>query len=862
MVGKRVHDTLYIHLSAVDQLQEDTQKAIINQAVDTIGPADGLVPNVAKINLRTGSFSLLAYPDFDEEAFPTLRASWSFSVEAPAKPIFRSYLDSLNPPILHRKERLVLENYPQRDKWMEITSAAERLGLFDDTSTIGFKLNWERLIAAKGYALVETEFHPLGNDIPAESPQVSVHSQAIQRHLTALNRSTLSAPVQLLIRHGLLPLGSEFFDYGCGRGGDLEGLRGLGFEVSGWDPHYAPQAERRKADVVNLGFVVNVIEDAAERIEALQGAFHLAKRVLSIGVMLYGSEVGGRPYRDGFVTSRNTFQKYFAQTELKDFIESVLHREAFLVAPGIAFVFADGDAEQSFVAGRYRRRNLAERLLSAEAAMARIHRREIKRASKESRVAIASQNKAAKAEHERAVIQPHLDRLWALSLDLGREPDPSEVPDLDALLQAVNHYPRAVRLVRESFDQALLQSSARVRADDLRLYFAVAHFEKRQSYRTLEPRLQRDVKSFFGDYASAQNAGVQLLREAADPALILTACQEAQTNGIGWLDGEHSLQLHISMVERLPVVLRAYIACAMVIWDSTSDVQLVKIHITSGKLTLLEFGDFDTSPLPTLRRRLKINIRKQMCDEYKYGSREYPNPHLYGKSRFLNEDYPGYAEQLAFDDAFEAAGLLDLNAGSPSTQQVATELGLRRLEVSGMHLIRSSVIPDLDQPCGGNFTFRDFIECGETQKRTGIPNLPRSAATYNSLYDLASLVLDPIIEYFGAIRLTYGFCSAELSRHIARRVAPRLDQHAACEVNTRGTLICERGGAACDFIIDDENMDEVVEWIIANVGFDRLYYYGKDRPIHISWAPSCTGEVYSMTLSASGRLIPRRYGKR
>ncbi|MEM5434731.1 DNA phosphorothioation-associated putative methyltransferase [Paraburkholderia diazotrophica] len=859
MIGKRVHDSLYIHLSAVDELQEVVHQTAIKQAVDTIDQTDGPVPNVAKINLRTGSFSLLAYPDFDEEPFPTLLASWRFPSELPANPVFRSYLDSLNPPILHRKERLVAESYPRRDKWMEITAAAEQLGLFDDTVTIGFKLNWERLVAAKGYKLIDGAFHPLGNDISTESSQLPIDIHTIHRHLTALNRSTLSAPVQLLIRHGLLPTGTDFFDYGCGRGGDVDGLRTLGFEANGWDPHYAPQANLRQATVVNLGFVINVIEDAAERIEALQGAFHLANRVLSIGVMLYGSDVGGRPYRDGFLTSRNTFQKYFTQAELKDYIESVLHREAFMVAPGIAFVFADSDAEQGFVAGRYRRRNVAERLLSTEAAKARFQRREIKRRQNDTPSQPVLHKKTTKAEQERAAMQPQLEQLWSLTLDLGREPDPNEVPYLETLLEIVGRYSRASRLVRETFDQALLQSAARARTDDLRLFFAVAHFEKRQSYRSLEPRLQRDVKAFFGDYASAQSAGVHLLHEAANPMLISAACQEAQANGIGWLDGEHSLQLHLSMVERLPVVLRAYVACAMVIWNSTSDVQLVKIHITSGKLTLLEFDDFDTSPLPTLRRRLKINIRTQTCEEYEYGSREYPKPHLYGKSRFLNEDYPGYAEQLAFDEAFEAAGLLHEGARPPSAQEIAATLEQRRLEIKGMQLVRSTALPDLDQPCGANFIFRDFIECGETQKRTGVPNLPQSAETYNALFDLASLVLDPIIEYFGAIRLTYGFCSAELSRHITRRVAPKLDQHAACEVNTRGAPICARRGAACDFIIDDENMDEVVHWIIKNVSFDRVYYYGKDQPIHISWGPSCAGEVYSMTLSASGRLIPRRY---
>lgn len=102
------------------------------------------------------------------------------------------------------------------------------------------------------------------------------------------------------------------------------------------------------------------------------------------------------------------------------------------------------------------------------------------------------------------------------------------------------------------------------------------------------------------------------------------------------------------------------------------------------------------------------------------------------------------------------------------------------------------------------------------------------------MHDLATEILDPVIEYFGAIRLTYGFSSAELTRNIQRGIAPRLDQHAACERGPQGAFVCERGGAACDFLVEDEDMREVAEWITANPPFDRLYFYGPDRPIHVS----------------------------
>lgn len=56
------------------------------------------------------------------------------------------------------------------------------------------------------------------------------------------------------------------FDYGCGRGDDIAGLNEIGIQCTGWDPHYASENSISNADVVNLGFVVNVIEDPAERV--------------------------------------------------------------------------------------------------------------------------------------------------------------------------------------------------------------------------------------------------------------------------------------------------------------------------------------------------------------------------------------------------------------------------------------------------------------------------------------------------------------------------------------------------------------------------------------------------------------------
>ena len=146
-------------------------------------------------------------------------------------------------------------------------------------------------------------------------------STGIQRHLTALSRASLSAPMQLMISNGLITQTVDVFDYGCGRGDDVKGLTEIGLKCQGWDPHFANENPIVTAEIVNLGFVVNVIEDPAERVDAIQRAFGLAKIAMVVSVMLHSKDRPGKPYLDGFLTSRNTFQKYFSQEEFKDYIE-------------------------------------------------------------------------------------------------------------------------------------------------------------------------------------------------------------------------------------------------------------------------------------------------------------------------------------------------------------------------------------------------------------------------------------------------------------------------------------------------------------------------------------------------------------
>lgn len=122
---------------------------------------------------------------------------------------------------------------------------------------------------------------------------------------------------------------------------------------------------------------------------------------------------------------------------------------------------------------------------------------------------------------------------------------------------------------------------------------------------------------------------------------------------------------------------------------------------------------------------------------------------------------------------------------------------------------------------------------------------------------LTQRVLDPLWEQYGGLTLTYGFASPALTKHIHGRICPRLDQHAGCEVNRRGNMICSRKGLAVDLIIPGQSSLDVAVWVREHLAFDRLYYYGEDRPIHVSVGPEETRATITMKRYGE-RLVPRK----
>jgi hypothetical protein len=182
--------------------------------------------NVVRFDRSGDEVSLLNYPKFFEDAFPALEESWHVDLAA-SRVSYRTYRDSLNPPILHRKELMLAEDQPRRPEFQALTEAAEAIGLFQDPTRVGFRESWLRLVRESGYQIVGHELIPIANDDTTTAPGESkINGSSIARHLTALVRHGFSAPVQALTRYGLINPSVEVLDYGCGRGDGRSWLNG------------------------------------------------------------------------------------------------------------------------------------------------------------------------------------------------------------------------------------------------------------------------------------------------------------------------------------------------------------------------------------------------------------------------------------------------------------------------------------------------------------------------------------------------------------------------------------------------------------------------------------------------------------
>lgn len=609
-IGKKLPDAIYLHKSALDEI--DSNLSSLTTRIASALKIDPDNWNIVKYYRSDFKIALLNYPSFDHYAYPALSKSHTIDLN---KLSLRSasYAESKNPPILHRKETFLAIGDFRIESFSKNTIDGESLGLYENTRTIGFKQNWERLIKKKGHYLDEKgRLHPL-TEKPFQQAEDDENLE-IERHKTAITRDQLSQPMQILARHEYLNGDYSIFDYGCGQGDDLRELEAHGIDAIGWDPVHAPEVDPIPANIINLGFVLNVIEDRDERDDTLRKAYKLAEQILIVSVMVAGESVIGQftPYKDGVVTSRNTFQKYYAQSEIRYYIENTLEQNAVPVGQGIFIVFKDKIEEQRF---------LLERQF--------VHR---SWQQKTQRIVVRQDKPIAKE-----LVQKHqelFDDFWETSLDLGRIPANDEFEFSDQLRRVAGSHAKALNALIDHYGDELFEEAKSRRKDDLLVYFALSLFEKRQTQTKMPNSLKRDIKAFFKNYASAIAESKELLFSVGSNEVIEQACINAYEQfKCGEFNTGHSYTFAKELLNDAPKELRVYVGCAVQLYGDLDEIQLIKAHMRSGKVTLLGYRNWE-SDTPLLIERIKIKMREQDVDFFDYVGEYRPVP-LANKNLFL-----------------------------------------------------------------------------------------------------------------------------------------------------------------------------------------------------------------------------------
>ncbi len=419
-------------------------------------------------------------------------------------------------------------------------------------------------------------------------------------------RTDISRPVKLALSDGLLDCQTPFLDYGCGQGDDVRRLNDIGVPAYGWDPVHAPERQPQKASVVNLGYVVNVIEDPVERNQTLRDAWSLTEAVLIVSARLTTELRAANAttrFSDGCLTSLGTFQKYYEQHELKIWIHESLNTPAVPAAPGVFYVFRHEDARLTFQSSRLRRSFRAPRRSRS--------------------TELFDQNEEV------------LTRLITFVTERGRIPHDDELENAQLLKEIFGSIKRAFRVIQLATSKDQWESIREERAQELLIYLALCQFEGRPKYSQLPRPLQHDVRSFYARYTHACRKADQLLFSLRDCGQIDAACS---TSPIGKLLPP-ALYIHESALNQLSAILRLYEGCARTLVGNITGGTIIKLCRKAPRISYLCYPDFEVDPHPALSLSITVNLQTLRV-KYK-NFQHYQNPPiLHRKETFLAPAHP------------------------------------------------------------------------------------------------------------------------------------------------------------------------------------------------------------------------------
>jgi DNA phosphorothioation-associated putative methyltransferase len=648
--------------------------------------------------------SIFAFYDFDH---PWPERQDAFRYRRETEEVRRVPGQNGGKPALLHPEQVLPRWHPYHKAAHELDEIAREHGLYAGIPEPPEAPVWRAHIRKAGLNPL-----PVWTPTPAEELAAEVHTCRLDcpgcmlahdtktstaRHRTAIVRRKLSRPVQHAVNDRLITQDTTVLDYGCGQGEDVAELQRLGITAAGWDPVYKPHPEPQKADVVNLGYVINVIENPAERLETLNRAFSLARKALIVSAQILhqGDQeaLNGVHFGDGVLTRLGTFQKYFTQKELRYYVESGLGKKAVFAGLGTFYVFRREADRKALLKKRQRLASILPRLerrkeeIAVVDSVAEDPPNEIPSLTTESPATelTAVEQSPRSAQREADI----LGALQQMVETLGRPPTLREFPYTSQLVRQFGSLQNALSEIEPHLDAQAVRQAAERRQAELQVCLVrevlkgkgVANFQR------LSPERQADVRAFFPSFEDACQRAKELIEQSRDPKRIEEACR---TSSVGKLLPD-ALYVHTSALPFLPILLQSLVARASVLARESDQANVVKIYWSGTAVSFLEYEDFDIAAHPRLFVSIHVPLVDGRGPVIRREKSDNP-PILHRKELFVHPTHPLFQQFQQLTRAEEAAGLFD---ESPPGRLLEWEYLLfqRKVEISGHRLVKMDEAP-------------------------------------------------------------------------------------------------------------------------------------------------------------------------
>jgi len=151
-IGKITPAALYVHVDAYEHLPA-ILKVYEGCARRLLGDTDR--STLLKLHRSRKAVSYLHYPEFDDEAHPSLKCSDVVDLtELSYRRVSYHEYAPTRISVLHRKETFLHKSDPRYGLFQSLTASEEDQGLYADTSRIGQRVFWENLLASKGLQIL------------------------------------------------------------------------------------------------------------------------------------------------------------------------------------------------------------------------------------------------------------------------------------------------------------------------------------------------------------------------------------------------------------------------------------------------------------------------------------------------------------------------------------------------------------------------------------------------------------------------------------------------------------------------------------------------------------------------------------